>query len=65
MLVLSRKENESIQVGEDVTIMITKISKHQVHVGIKAPASTKIVRTELFDELPKANSAASNRANSS
>ena len=65
MLVLSRKVNQSIQIGEDVVVMITRINKHQVHVGIKAPANTKIVRTELFDELPKANSAASNQANSS
>ena len=49
MLVLSRKTNQSIKIG-DVTITVTRIKGNVVRLGIEAPKDTKVVRTELLKE---------------
>lgn len=56
MLVLSRKVDERIQVGDDVTITIVRIGPVSVRIGIDAPQHMNIVRTELT-ELETAGSA--------
>ncbi len=48
MLVLSRKKDDSILIGDDVRITIVKIDKNCVRIGIEAPDSTPIVREELL-----------------
>lgn len=48
MLVLSRKINESIVVGEDVVIKLVKIRGNVVSLGIQAPSDVKIMRFELL-----------------
>lgn len=57
MLVLSRKLHESIRIGEDVTVTIVRINQHAVRLGITAPASMKIARTELIVDCPAAEKA--------
>lgn len=47
MLVLSRKQGQQIQIGDDITIIINKIRGNTVSVAIKAPNDLKIIRTEL------------------
>lgn len=47
MLVLSRKANESIQIGENVTIEIRRIAGNRVTVAINAPRDVRILRGEL------------------
>ena len=47
MLVLSRKEGEEIVVGDNIKIVVTKIVGGRVSIGIEAPKSVKIVRSEL------------------
>ena len=47
MLVLSRKLNESIVIGDDITITVTRIGTYQVRLGIDAPAEMLIRRSEL------------------
>lgn len=49
MLVLSRKVDERIQVGDDVTITIVRIGPVSVRIGIDAPPHMNILRTELAD----------------
>ena len=49
MLILSRKENESIQIGDDVVITLFPKNKYETKVGIKAPKHVKILRSELAD----------------
>jgi carbon storage regulator len=52
MLVLSRKKNETINIGDDVRITIVRIGPNTVRVGIEAPQETKIVRSELVVDTP-------------
>ena len=49
MLVLGRKVNEKIYIGNDVVVMVTKISGDQVKIGVEAPAEVKVMRAELVD----------------
>lgn len=47
MLVLSRKRKQSIIVGDDVEIIVTRINSSDVRIGVKAPKNVKILRGEL------------------
>lgn len=52
MLVLTRKLNEQIRIGDDVTITVIRVKGNTVRLGIEAPRSTRVVRGELepFDQ---------------
>ncbi len=50
MLVLSRKPNERIQIGEGVEIVVVAVQGNHVRLGITAPRETRICRSELFPE---------------
>jgi len=49
MLVLSRKPNESICIGDNIKITITEVGRNRVRVGIEAPDDVIIKRGELKD----------------
>ncbi len=51
MLVLSRKQNQKIRIGNDVVITIVNISESSVKIGIEAPTSVKILRDELYESV--------------
>ena len=51
MLVLSRKQNERIRVGDSVVVTIVRVSGDKVRIGIEAPADVRVLRDELDDEL--------------
>lgn len=55
MLVLARKKNESILIGEDIEIIISDISDDKVKLAIKAPKSMKVFRKELLLEIEQEN----------
>ncbi len=54
MLVLSRKKNESIVIGDGVMITVIEIRGDKVRLGIEAPAHTPVHRREVFDALRRA-----------
>ena len=58
MLVLSRRVNESIQIGTDIEIMVIDVRGDVVRIGINAPQSTQIWRKELWDVIVKENKTA-------
>jgi len=60
MLVLKRKNNEAIQIGEDIEIRVLGIEGEQIKIGISAPKSVDIYRKELYLEIKDQNSAAAN-----
>jgi carbon storage regulator len=49
MLVLTRKPNETILIGDDIEVRVLNINKGQVSLGIEAPKNVKILRAELTD----------------
>jgi len=59
MLVLSRKLDESIVIGDDVIIKIISIEKGVVKIGVDAPKDISIVRNELIEDVKDSNIAAS------
>lgn len=59
MLVLSRKVDESIVIGDSITIKIISVEKGVVKLGVDAPKNVSIVRNELLEDVKDANIAAS------
>ena len=65
MLVLSRKLDEGITIGDDIKVKIISIEKGIVKLGIDAPKNISIVRNELLEDVKELNIAASKEQNSS
>jgi len=59
MLILSRKTDQSIKIGEDITITIIEIRGDQVKIGVEAPKNVKVFRQEVFNAIKSENAAAS------
>ena len=59
MLVLSRKINQSIVIGDNIEIMLVDIRGDQNKLGINAPKSVKIFRKEVYEEVKSENLEAS------
>lgn len=51
MLVISRKQEEFIQIGEDILVKIIKTGRGSVKIGIEAPGDRRIMRGESEPEL--------------
>jgi carbon storage regulator len=51
MLVLSRKQNERIRVGDSVVVTVVRVSGDKVRIGIEAPPHVRVLRDELEQEL--------------
>lgn len=54
MLVLSRKQGESIVIGEEVTLTIVEIRGDKVRIGIEAPRDIAVHRKEVADAIAAA-----------
>ena len=58
MLVLGRKQGESIRIGDDIEITIAGIQGNRVRLGIQAPDDVRVLRAEL-ESKPQEKSATS------
>ena len=58
MLVLARKVNENIIIGDNTEIMIVEIKGDQVKIGINAPKEISVYRGEIYQEIQNENIAA-------
>jgi len=59
MLVLSRKRNQKIMIGDDICIVIVEIvGESQVKIGIEAPRNIAVHRAEVYEEIKRVNQAA-------
>ncbi len=63
MLILSRKTNEKIMIGDDISVSIIEIRGDQVRIGVDAPKTVKVFRQEVFDAIKAENKAAAQSAN--
>jgi carbon storage regulator len=62
MLVLQRKPNEAILIGEDIRIVVLQTDSGGVRLGIDAPESLAILREELITQVKEANRLAAEAA---
>lgn len=53
MLVLSRRRNESIMVGDDIEIVIVDVYNGRVRLGITAPKEVAVHRREIYEAIQK------------
>ena len=58
MLILSRKTNQKILIGDDIEITIIEVRGDQVKIGIKAPQEIQVFRQELYKEIQAENKSA-------
>ncbi|MFO7729585.1 MAG: carbon storage regulator CsrA [Spirochaetia bacterium] len=58
MLILSRKKDESIMIGDQIEISVVDIKGDQIKLGIKAPRNIKVYRQEVFTAIQQENQAA-------
>jgi carbon storage regulator len=58
MLVLARRLNESIMIGDEIEVVIIDIRGDQVKLGIKAPKKVMVHRKEIYQEIQQENIAA-------
>jgi carbon storage regulator len=66
MLVLTRKSNQSIMIGDDIEVTVLSITGEKVRIGIQAPRSIPVFREEVYLEIQQergqADAAVSSRA---
>ncbi|MGL4513844.1 MAG: carbon storage regulator CsrA [Lacipirellulaceae bacterium] len=53
MLVLSRKVNEKIRIGHDITLIVVGLREGKVRLGIDAPVGVSVHREEVYDAIQK------------
>ncbi len=58
MLVLTRKSNQSIMIGDDIEVTVLSIMGEKVRIGIQAPRDIPVFRTEVYLEIKEEREAA-------
>ncbi|GEN82997.1 carbon storage regulator [Sporosarcina luteola] len=58
MLVLSRKTNETIKIGDDIELRILEVKGDTIRIGIEAPKNVDILRGELVQSITETNTEA-------
>lgn len=51
MLVLTRKSNQSIMIGDDIEVSVLSVMGDKVRIGIQAPQDIPVFRTEIYLEI--------------
>lgn len=53
MLILTRNIGESIVIGDDVVVRVLSVKGNQVRIGVDAPRSVSVHRSEIYDRVQK------------
>ncbi|MCL6624564.1 MAG: carbon storage regulator CsrA [Fimbriimonadales bacterium] len=59
MLVLTRKVNQSIMIGDEIEIVVLEVRGEQVRLGIRAPKHVEVHRKEVYEQIKSQNIEAS------
>lgn len=51
MLILTRRVNETLMIGDDVTLTVLEIRGNQVRIGVKAPKNISVHREEIYQKI--------------
>ncbi|MFP4376384.1 MAG: carbon storage regulator CsrA [Spirochaetales bacterium] len=62
MLILARKVNERIMIGDQIEVSVVDIKGDQVKLGISAPRNVKVFRHEVYEAIQAENRAAAQSA---
>ena len=55
MLVMTRKKNESIMLGNNIRLVVVQIKGEKVRLGIEAPLEMPVHRQEVYDDIQRDN----------
>ena len=55
MLVLSRREGESIVIGDNIVVTVLEVRAGQIRIGIDAPRDLQVHRQEVYRQVMEAN----------
>ena len=55
MLILTRKKDEAIRLGEDIRIVLVQVKGGQVRIGIECPSHVRVLREELYEAVRQEN----------
>ncbi len=56
MLVLTRKPNQTIMIGDDIEVSVLSVAGEKVRIGISAPKDIPVFRTEIYVEIQREKS---------
>jgi carbon storage regulator len=55
VLVLTRKGNQSIMIGDEIEVSVLAIMGEKVRIGIEAPREVPVFRKEVYEEIQEEN----------
>jgi len=58
MLVLSRRREEKIVIGDDIEVVVLQVGQDGVKLGVRAPSNVTVFRGEIYEQVASANRAA-------
>jgi carbon storage regulator len=58
MLVVTRKRNQSVMIGDGIEVRVLSVGRDGVRLGVSAPADVAVHRREIYDQIRDANAAA-------
>lgn len=61
MLILSRKIDQKIRIGDNIVITLIDVKGDQVKIGVEAPSNVKVYRQEVFEAIQSENKAAASQ----
>ena len=64
MLVVTRKKDEKLIIGDGIEVQVLRIGRENVRLGIKAPADVAIYREEIYEAIQEREKAAAQAAGS-